>query len=142
MYERRLCNTETSTKSNEDKDKNVSEQDVDKSQQGSLRKRIKRDNMRILWKELQHEEKLGISDIKLTNKDEDRKVVEYINSHKSKENYAFSRKEISDSTGIRCSTLSYTTIIKIPTVRFILSNGELRFTTASLKERLLEFLKN
>lgn len=65
-------------------------------------------------KELQQEAKLGLVNIKLTNKDEDKKVIEHIRTHKTKDIYAFSRKDISDATGIHINTLPYTTIIKIP----------------------------
>lgn len=39
-----------------------------------------------------------VSDIKLTNKDEDEKIIKYINSHKTNDTYAFSREEISSAT--------------------------------------------
>ena len=116
-------------------------QEVDYQQQESLQKCRIRKDMRILWKELQHEEKFGISDIKLTNKCEDKRIIEYIKSQKKKDVYAFSREEIAGATCIPLSILPYTTIIKIPGVRFILSDGKLLFTTATMKERLLEFLK-
>jgi hypothetical protein len=94
-----------------------------------------------LWKELQQENRLGVSEIKLTNKKEDEKIIKYINSHKTKDTYAFSREDISSATGIPLSTLPYTTIVKIPNVRFILLYGKLWFTTVTRKERLMEFLK-
>lgn len=100
--------------------------------------RIRKD---VLWKELQQEAKLGVSDIKLTNKDEDEKIIKYINSHKTKDAYCFSREDISNATGIPISTLPYTTIVKIPNVRFVLLYGKLWFTTVTLKERLIEILK-
>jgi hypothetical protein len=95
----------------------------------------------LLWEELQQEEKLGVSEIKLTNKDEDEKIIKYINSHKTKNTYAFSRENISEATGIPLSTLPYTTIVKIPNVRFVLLYGKLWFTTVTLKEKSMEFLK-
>jgi hypothetical protein len=117
-------------------------EEIDVLQQEFERKCRTKKDASILWQKLQHEEKLGISNMKLTNKDEDKKVIEYIKSHKTKDVYAFSRKEISDATGIPLNILSYTTIVKIPTIRFILSDGKLMFTTVTLKERLMEFLKN
>lgn len=121
---------------------NGSAEEIDVLQQEFKQKCRIRKDMHILWKELQQEEKLGITTMKLTNKDEDRKVIEYIKSNKRKDVYAFSIKEISDAIGIPLNILSYTTIIKIPTVRFILSDGKLMFTTVTLKERLIELLKN
>lgn len=121
---------------------NGSVEEIDVLQQESRQKCRIRKDMHVLWKELQHEEKLGITTMKLTNKYEDKKVIEYIKCRKKKDVYAFSRKEISDATGIPLNTLTYTTMIKIPTIRFILSDGKLMFTTVTLKERLIELLKN
>lgn len=122
------------------RDKSAEEIDV-LQEEFSQKCRICKD-VSALWQELQREAKLGVSDIKLTSKDEDKRVIEYIRSHKTEDTYAFSREEISEATGIPLSTLPYTTIAKIPSIRFILIDGKLWFTTVTLKERLTELLKN
>jgi hypothetical protein len=88
------------------------------------------------------ENKLGIADIKLTNYEEDRKIIKYIKTNKTKDVYAFSREELSKATGIPIDHLPYTTIIKISGIRFILLNGKLFFTIPTMKERFLKFMKN
>ena len=97
-------------------------------------------NLGDIVRELKSENKFGIIDIKLTNKDEDKKIIEYIKANKTKDTYAFSRNTISCATGIPIDHLPYTTLIKISGMEFILSRGKLWFTIPTMKEKILRLL--
>ena len=99
------------------------------------------ESLENLLRELENENNLGITDIKLTSKEEDKKIIEYINTSRTKETFAFSRDELSSATGIPICHLPYTTIIKIPGIEFILSRGKLWFTIPTMKERILRSVK-
>jgi seryl-tRNA synthetase len=118
------------------------EEDIIQKSKSSKEQYVIKQELDALWQELICEKKLGITDMKLTNDEEDKKIIKYIKANKTKETYAFSRDELSKGTGISIDHLPYTTIIKISGIRFILLNGKLFFTIPTMKERFLKFVKN
>lgn len=118
------------------------EKDIMQDSKSSKEQYIIKQKLDFMWQELMYENKLGITDMKLTNDEEDKKIIKYIKTNKTKETYAFSRDELSKGTGIPIDHLPYTTIIKISGIRFILLNGKLLFTIPTMKERFLKFVEN